>query len=166
MLSTLNTRSLYFLGFCFCLIMMAYALYAEYQLLLTPCPLCVLQRIAVSITGIIFLVAAIQNPIKFTQNIYTLFLIFFSLSGAGVAGWHIWLQNLPADKVPSCGPGFDYIIGNFPLSDALLLIFSGSGECASIDWSFMTLSMPAWVLVCCLGLSYLSVYIYARSSSK
>jgi len=146
--------------------MMAYALYAEYQLLLTPCPLCVLQRIAVSITGIIFLVAAIQNPIKFTQNIYTLFLIFFSLSGAGVAGWHIWLQNLPADKVPSCGPGFDYIIGNFPLSDALLLIFSGSGECASIDWSFMMLSMPSWVLVCCLGLSTLSIYIRASASNK
>ena len=166
MLKTLNTRSLYFLGFCFCLIMMAYALYAEYQLLLTPCPLCVLQRIAVSITGIIFLAAAIQNPKKFTLNIYTVILTFFSLSGAGIAGWHIWLQNLPADKVPSCGPGFDYIIGNFPLSDALLLIFSGSGECASIDWSFMMLSMPSWVLVCCLGLSTLSIYIRASASNK
>ena len=77
MLKTLNTRSLYFLGFCFCLIMMAYALYAEYQLLLTPCPLCVLQRLAVSITGIIFLPAAIQDPQKLTLNIYTIILTFW-----------------------------------------------------------------------------------------
>jgi disulfide bond formation protein DsbB len=64
-----------------------------------------------------------------------------------VSGWHVRLQNLPADEVPACGPGFDYIIDAFPLADALKMIFSGSGECASIDWQFLGLSMPAWVFI-------------------
>ena len=64
-----------------------------------------------------------------------------------VAGRHVWLQSLPADRIPACGPGFDYIIDSFPLLEALRLIFSGSGECASVDWQFLGLSMPAWVLL-------------------
>jgi len=64
-----------------------------------------------------------------------------------VAGWHVWIQNLPADEGPSCGPGFDYIMDSFPLADALKMIFTGSGECATIDWIFLGLSMPAWVLI-------------------
>ena len=68
-------------------------------------------------------------------------------AGIGVAGRHVWLQNLPPDQVPSCGPGFDYIIDSFPLSEALQLIFTGSGECASVDWQFLGWSMPAWVVI-------------------
>jgi disulfide bond formation protein DsbB len=62
-------------------------------------------------------------------------------------GRHVWLQHLPADQVPSCGPGLDYILERFPLGEALRLVFSGSGECAATDWLFLGLSMPAWVLI-------------------
>ena len=62
-----NSRSLYFLGFLACTGMMSYALYAEYILHLIPCPLCVLQRLAVSLTGVIFLIASIHNPRKNTK---------------------------------------------------------------------------------------------------
>ena len=162
----ISIKSLYLMGFFSCLAMMFYALYAEYQLLLTPCPLCVLQRIAVTITGILFLVAALHNPKNLNNYIYTILIFITSISGIGIAGWHVYLQNLPADKVPSCGPGFDYLVGNFPLGDALLLIFSGSGECASVDWSFMTLSMPTWVVICCLGLAALNIFAALKLSIK
>lgn len=127
--------------------MMGYALYAEHVLLLTPCPLCVFQRMAVISLGIIFLVAALHNPAGRGRTVYTLLLLAAAGAGIGVAGRHVWLQSLPADEVPACGPGFDYIIDAFPLADALKMIFSGSGECASIDWQFVGLSMPAWVLI-------------------
>jgi len=127
--------------------MMAYALYAEHVLYLMPCPLCVFQRIAVISLGLLFLLAAIHNPAAFGRKIYALLLLIAGGAGVGVAGRHVWLQNLPADEVPSCGPGFDYIIDSFPLADALKMIFSGSGECASIDWSLLGLSMPAWVII-------------------
>lgn len=140
-------RPLNLVGFVACAGMMAYALYAEHVLLMAPCPLCVFQRLAVIASGLIFLLAAIHNPAETGRKVYALLLFAAAAAGAGVAGRHVWLQNLPADEVPSCGPGFDYIIDSFPLADALKLIFTGSGECASVDWQLLGLSMPAWVLI-------------------
>lgn len=140
-------RALNFAGFLACAGMMAYALYAEHVLLMAPCPLCVFQRLAVISLGLIFLLAAVHDPNGTGRKIYVLLMFVAAAAGAGVAGRHVWLQNLPADQVPSCGPGFDYIIDSFPLADALKLIFTGSGECASVDWQLLGLSMPAWVLI-------------------
>ncbi|MDH3441641.1 MAG: disulfide bond formation protein B [Gammaproteobacteria bacterium] len=140
-------RPLNLAGFLACAGLMAYALYAEHVLLLTPCPLCVFQRMAVIALGLVFLVAALHNPSGFGRHVYTALLATAAGAGVGVAGRHVWLQNLPPDQVPSCGPGFDYIIDSFPLADALKLIFTGSGECATVDWQFLGLSMPAWVVI-------------------
>ncbi len=150
-------RQLNFAGFLACAGMMGYALYAEHVLMLTPCPLCVFQRLAVISLGIIFLIASVQNPVGKGRYVYSVLIVLAAGAGIGVAARHVWLQHLPADQVPSCGPGFDYIIDAFPLADALKMIFSGSGECASIDWQFLGLSMPAWVLIavtvtCAFGL--------------
>lgn len=158
-----NTRLLNFAGALVCAALMAYALFAQHVLDLEPCPLCVFQRIAVIVLGIIFLIAAIQNPGRGGRRVYAILLGLAAAGGAGVAGWHVRLQNLPADEVPSCGPGFDYIVGNFPLKDALALIFQGSGECATIDWEFLGLSMPAWVLIACIGIGIAGVWNNLRS---
>ena len=147
LMKNLTTRHLNVAGFLACAGMMAYALYAQHVLLLAPCPLCVFQRMAVISLGVIFLAAAVHNPIGRGRLVYAGLVAAAAAAGAGVAGRHVWLQNLPADEVPSCGPGFDYIIDSFPLADALSMIFTGSGECASIDWQFLGLSMPAWVLI-------------------
>ncbi|MFT5501194.1 MAG: disulfide bond formation protein DsbB, partial [Woeseiaceae bacterium] len=138
--------------------MMAYALYAEHVLMLMPCPLCVFERIATIFLGVIFLGVTLQNPKNWGRRVYAGLLLVAAGAGIGVAGRHVWLQNLPPEEVPSCGPGFDYIIDSFPLSDALSLIFTGSGECASIDWVFLGLSMPAWVLISLLFLGSLGVW--------
>lgn len=147
------------MGFLACAGMMGYALYVEHVLLMEPCPLCVFQRMAVIALGVIFLLSALHNPhAQLGRRVYVLLFALAAAGGIGVAGRHVWLQNLPADKVPACGPGFGYIIDSFPLADALKLIFSGSGECASIDWNFLGLSMPAWVLVCVVLLGGLGVW--------
>jgi protein dithiol:quinone oxidoreductase len=49
--------------------------------------------------------------------------------------------------VPECGPGLDYMLQAFPLNETLRMVFTGSGECAEVDWAFLGLSMPAWVLI-------------------
>ncbi len=151
-------RELNVAGFFACAGMMAYALYAEHVLLMEPCPLCVFQRLAVISLGFAFLLAALHNPQGVGRRVYAALIFVAAAAGAGVAGRHIWLQNLPADEVPSCGPGFDYIIDSFPLSDALKLIFTGSGECASIDWQFLGLSMPAWVLTALLIIGVFGIW--------
>ena len=152
-----GSRVLNLLGFLACAGMMAYALYAEHVLYLDPCPLCVFQRMATIGTGIVFLVAAIHDPGAWGRRVYAVLLGVTAASGIGVAGRHVWLQNLPPDEVPGCGPGFDYIIDAFPLSEALSMIFTGSGECATVDWSFLGLSMPAWVLICFVVLAVYGV---------
>jgi disulfide bond formation protein DsbB len=147
-------RVLNFLGFLVCAGMMAYALYAEHKLLLDPCPLCIFQRIAVIGMGIGFLLLAVHNPSPgWAKRIYLGIFALFAIEGLIVAGRHVWLQHLPADEVPSCGPGLGYMIDNFPFSDALKMVFTGSGECASIDWSLLGLSMPMWVLIGIVGLT-------------
>jgi protein dithiol:quinone oxidoreductase len=142
----MNRRAINVAGFAVCAGLMAYALYAQYGLLLEPCPLCVFQRMAVIALGVVFLLAALHNPVRWGRFVYTGLVVLTAGAGIAVAGRHVWLQSLPADRIPACGPGFDYIIDSFPVSEALRLIFSGSGECASIDWEFLGLSMPAWVL--------------------
>lgn len=162
MLSYGNSRLLNAAGFAACVAMMAYALYAEHKLLLEPCPLCVFQRLATIGTGIVFLLAALHNPAGWGRRVYAALLAVTAGSGLGVAGRHVWLQNLPADQVPACGPGFDYIIDAFPLSEALSLIFTGSGECATTDWLFLGLSMPAWVAICFVALLVFGLWVNLR----
>ena len=134
-------------GFIACAGLMGYALYAEHVLFLMPCPLCVFQRMAVIAPGIVFVAAAVHDPSQWGRRIYAALLLLTAGSGVGVAARHVWLQNLPPDQVPTCGPGFDYIIDAFPLAEALKLIFTGSGECATVDWQFLGLSMPTWVII-------------------
>ncbi len=151
-------RQLNLLGFAVCTGLMSFALYAQYQLYLDPCPLCVFQRMAVITVGIAFLIAAIHSPTGWAGRVYALLIGFIAADGAAVAGRHVWLQNLPPGEVPSCGPGFDYIMESFPLSEALSMIFQGSGECAEVHWQFLGLSMPGWTLICFVGLGVFGVW--------
>lgn len=149
----LSRRGLNLLGAAVCAGMMAFALYAEHGLGLEPCPLCVLQRMAVMGTGLVFLLAAVHNPGNTGARLYGLLIALVAAVGAGVAGRHMWLQGLPPDEVPACGPGLDYMLDAFPLLEALDMIFTGSGECAEVKWRMLGLTMPTWVLIGCLGLA-------------
>ena len=160
-----SARWLNLAGFAACAAMMGYALYAEHVLLMEPCPLCVFQRMAVIALGIVFLIAGLHHPAGTTgRRLYAGLLFAAAAAGIGVAGRHVWLQNLPPDKVPACGPGFDYIIDSFPLADALKLIFTGSGECATVDWSLLGLSMPAWVVIGVATIGLAGLWNNLRSS--
>jgi disulfide bond formation protein DsbB len=127
--------------------MMAYALYSQHQLLLDPCPLCIFQRIAVMALGIVFVIAVIHDPGDKFRRLYALLLGAVAAMGVAVAAWHVRLQHLPADEVPSCGPGLSYMLDNFPLQDTLALVFRGSGDCADVSWRFLGLAMPTWVVI-------------------
>ncbi len=140
-------RLSYLLGAMVCAGLMGYALYVQYGLKLEPCPLCVFQRVAVIGAGVVFLVAAVHNPGRAGATVYALLILLVAGAGAAVAGRHVWLQGLPPDQVPACGPGLSYMLETLPFSDVLSTVFKGSGECATIDWRFLDLSMPGWTLV-------------------
>jgi disulfide bond formation protein DsbB len=109
--------------------------------------------------GVIFLVAALHAPVTAATYIYAVLIGLAAMGGAGVAGRHVWLQNLPPDKVPACGPGLDFMLDAFPLAEVLQMVLSGSGECAEVSWSLLGLSMPAWLLVAFAGLGFAGVLV-------
>ncbi|WP_209958834.1 MULTISPECIES: disulfide bond formation protein B [unclassified Psychrobacter] len=114
----------------------------------SPCPLCIFQRIGLMIMGGFALFAALLNP---KSMIIKLLLWLGSLAGiawaTAVAARHVWLQHLPADQVPSCGPGLDYWLDTLPMQQVLNEVLAGSGECASVDWRFLGLSIPEQSLI-------------------
>lgn len=140
-------RIAYLLGALTCAGLMGYALYVQYGLQLEPCPLCVMQRVAVIGAGIVFLLAAAHNPGRAGAVMYAALIVIVAGAGAIVAGRHVWLQSLPPDQVPACGPGLSYMLETLPFADVLATVFKGSGECAKIDWRFLDITMPGWTLV-------------------
>jgi disulfide bond formation protein DsbB len=140
-------RTVYLSGFVICAALLGYALYAQYRLGLSPCPLCIFQRIAFVFMGVFFLIGGLHAPRGRARWIYTGLVLLGALWGLVVAIRHTYLQSLPPDAVPSCGPGLGYILDTFPLSKALKLVFTGSGECAAAHWHFLGLTMPAWTLI-------------------
>lgn len=146
-------RAQFLTGFAVCAALLGFALYSQYQLGLNPCPLCTFQRGAFVLLGVVFLIGALHAPRGARgRGIYGGLAVIASVLGLAVAGRHVWLQHLPADKVPACGPDLSYMMEAFPFADVLRKVFTGSGECAVVDWSFLGLSMPEWSLAWFLAL--------------
>ena len=141
-------RTQFLAGVIVCASLLVYALYAQYKLFLDPCPLCIFQRVVFIGMGLVFLLGALHGPKSLGRKVYGLLVFFVAMIGVGIAGRHAWLQNLPPDQVPACGPGLDYMLEAFPLNKTLSMVFTGSGECANVDWHFIGLTMPTWTLIC------------------
>lgn len=136
------------LGAAACAGMMGFALFAQHVMGLEPCPLCVLQRVGTISLGFVFLLAALHNAGRVGARLWGVALLLTAAVAGTVSVRHLWLQSLPPDQVPACGPGLDYMLDVFGLTETLSMVFSGSGECAEVVWSLFGLSMPAWVLIC------------------
>lgn len=129
--------------------LLATAFYMEYVMLLDPCPLCMMQRIWVGIAGVLALMAALHGR---GLRVWSGVVAGAAVIGSGFSLRQLWLQSLPPDQVPACGPGLDYMLEVFPLSDVLRAMVLGTGNCAEVTWTFLGLSIPAWVLVSFMGL--------------
>ena len=91
------------------------------------------------------------------RSVYAVLGGLVAATGLSISSWHVHVQNLPADQVPACGPGLDYMFQAFPFMDMLKMVFTGSGECHTINWSFLGLSMPFWVGIWFVALGVLIV---------
>ena len=152
-------------GFAACVALMAYALYAQHVLKLEPCPLCILQRVAVIALGVVFLAAWIHGPARVGARVYAALLGLVALAGALVAWRHLWVIAQPPGTVAECGASLDYMLEVLPLHEVLAKVLSGSGECAKVEWRFLGLMMPAWVLLSVTALGAFGAWINARRSS-
>lgn len=155
----LTPRLGYLAGFLMSGGLIAYALYLQYYEYQNPCPLCILQRVVYIVLMVVFLIGALHGPRRTGVYVYSALLTVVSLVGAGIATRHVWLQHLPKDKVPECGPGLNYMLDRFPLVEAFAKIFRGSGECAEVGWKLLGLSVAEWSLVWFILLGAWAVYI-------
>jgi protein dithiol:quinone oxidoreductase len=144
----LTSRLFYLALFIICLSLLGFGLYLEHVEGLEPCPLCAFQRMTYIAIAIVALIGAIHNPKNIFRIVYNTLLIILALLGVGISGRQTWLQHLPPELVPECGPGLEYMLEVFPFGEALKMIFTGSGECAEVQWQFIGLSIPEWSLVC------------------
>lgn len=159
-----SQRRLYLALCVACVAAMAFALYAQYGLGLEPCPLCIFQRVAVLVIGLVALIAAWRDPVyRVAQAVYAGLTLLAALAGAGVAAWHVRLQLFtPADKIPACGPGLDYMLETMPFTDMLAKVFRGSGECAEINWRLLGQPMPVWSLAGFVAMALLALWLLRR----
>lgn len=155
----LTQRRLFAAGALLCAALMAAALYLQHVVRLEPCPLCIIQRLFVIALGVVMLAAAVHDRRGRGGRIYAALVLVLAALGAAVAGRHVWLQHLPADRVPECGPGLEYMLDAFPLSETLSMVLRGSGECAEVQWTLLALSIPEWTLVVFVGLALLGLYL-------
>jgi len=136
------------IGLLACAGLLGFALYAQYGLGLEPCPLCILQRVAVLAVGVLFLAALLHNPGDRGARAYGALIDLAAIAGIAVAARQIWIIAQPPGSVAECGASLDYMMAVLPLHEVLGKVLTGSGECAKVDWQFLGLNMPTWVLIC------------------
>ena len=130
-----------------CAALLGVAFYMEHVMGLEPCPLCWLQRFGFMAAGVVSLLAALHGPGGVGTRIYGFLMVVGSGAGLAVAGRQLWLQSLPADQVPACGPSVDYMLEVLPWMDVLTTALRGTGDCAEVTWRFLGLSIPGWTAV-------------------
>lgn len=132
--------------FAICAGLIGYGLWLQQARGLEPCPMCVMQRYAFVVAGLVALIGALHGPSGWGRRIYALLILLSAVGGASVAVRQSWLQHHPP-KVTECGADLDFMLDSFPLSDALPMIFRGAGDCSKVDWTFIGLSMAEWALI-------------------
>jgi len=150
LLTTQHLRLCIFLGVV-CLLGFGYFL--QYAEGLEPCPLCITQRFFLFLSGGLGLLAVLHNPALLGARIYTGLGTLMAMAGAGFASRQLYLQSLPADQAPACGPSIDFIFQTFPLADALSILLRGDGNCAEVAWRFLGLSIPGWTVIAFTGIA-------------
>ena len=151
-------------GFATCAALIAYALYSQLNLGLEPCPLCIFQRIGIALLGVVFLAAAVHHPRGWGRYLYALAIAMTALATLLVAARHVYVQSLPPGALPSCGAPLSVLLKFTPLWEVVRKVLTGSGECSEVNWRFLGLTMPAWVLLWALALGSVGVIANLRGS--
>jgi disulfide bond formation protein DsbB len=149
-------------GFLACACLLAYAYYAQFVMHLEPCPLCIFQRVGIFALAVVFLIAAAHDPRPAVRRWYALLVALAALATIGVALRHLYIQSLPPDSVPACGASLEFMLKVFSLSEVLVKVLTGSGECAKVTWTFLGLAMPAWVAISAAFLGGYGLWVNLR----
>lgn len=141
------SRRIVFAGiFGACAALLGFGYYLQFGRGLEPCPMCMMQRLCFAAIAVVALVGALHAPSGIFRRVYGGFIAALAATGATIAGRQIWLQHLPPDRVPECGPGWNYMVDVYPLAEVFKQALRGTGDCAEVSWTFLSLSIAEWSL--------------------
>ena len=140
-----------------CAAMLGYAIYTEKYLGFVPCPLCMFQRVCIGALGLVFLIAALHPAKRIGSIVYGVLVFIAAGAATWVAGRHVWIQHQPYGTVPACGAPLDTLLDMLPVLEVIRKVMTGGGECGTVDWTFVGISMPGWVLICAVTLGLIGV---------
>jgi len=156
---TINFRVLFFLGALTSLLFLLGSYTLEYGFKLEPCPLCYLQRYVLFGIFFLFALGTLQNCQQIGRLIYCALIFIVSMLGSVLATRQLWLQHNPPMNESNCLAGFEKMLEFMPLWEVLKESFQGTPDCSKIDFTFLTLSLPAWSLLSFMGFAILSLVL-------
>ncbi|HEX5612493.1 MAG TPA: disulfide bond formation protein B [Burkholderiales bacterium] len=158
----ISNRWFFGAGAAVCALLLSTGYYLQYFQGQDPCPLCLVQRGFYYAFGAVFLLAALHGRGTLA---YSLAGFVVALGGLGVAARHVWLQHLPPEQVPACGPDLFYMLENFPLRRTLEKLLTATGQCAEVKWRFLGLSIAEWSLAWFVALAIYAAWMALRRRS-
>jgi len=159
-------RYLFLVIFIGCAGLLGSAIFIEPFSSMDPCPMCMMQRVVFCAIGLCALLACLHNPDFIGQKVYAGLTTILSVAGASVAMRQLWLQSLPEEQVPACGPGIDYMLEVFPILEVIEMAIRGTGDCAKVQWTLMNISIPGWSLLAFIGMSLLALCVLFKKRNK
>jgi disulfide bond formation protein DsbB len=76
------------------------------------------------------------------------------------------LQHLPEDQVPACGPSLGYMLETLPIAETFKTLMMGDGNCAEVQWTFLSFSMPEWSLAWFLLFGIIAVSLVVTAKNR
>jgi protein dithiol:quinone oxidoreductase len=159
-------RMIFVALFLACAALLGFGYYLQYFRDLEPCPLCIFQRVCYALLGLFAVVAAVHDPARRGIRVYAFLVGVAATAGLAFAGRQTWLQHLPPDQVPACGPGLEYWIKTLPIAETIKKVFRGTGECAAVDWTFLRLSIAEWSVLCFSGCLVAAAIVWSRAGDR
>jgi disulfide bond formation protein DsbB len=144
------------------LALIAVALYLQHFQNMQPCPLCIIQRYAFAAVAVICLLFAAlpRGAVKLGASLGTL----AALSGAGVAGWHLWVKAHPT---VSCGiDPLETALNKIPTAELLPFAFKADGLCSADYAPILGLSIPQWSLTWFAIFAIVLIWAALRQQSR
>lgn len=156
------SRSLFFMAFIAGALALGVSYYLEYGAGLTPCGLCLLQRVCLALFTGVCLMASVHGPGGFGNFLYWLLGLFCSLAGTVMAWRQVLFQSDPSHLLSSCALQMEALYENLPWLCRVTRMFKGEDGCAEITWTLFDLSIPEWSLLLFMGMTILGVYQLLR----
>lgn len=159
----LSIRTIYCIAFIVVGLLLSVSFYLQNYKGMIPCPLCLLQRAALMLLGLLFFLGAVFKFKKCGHIILSLLVTLVTSIGTVLAGRQAWLQLFADNQKMDCSASLEYMLRALPIKQVIAKIFAGSTECSFVEWRFLSLSLADWSLLCFVSLLLLAIWQFCRA---